>query len=78
MVRHETRQLEGSGRSDDKLIAVDVIHKDFLAAYLGEHVLPFAESFSYTVADHEESITSGKGRGVGGEPRLAPRGQGAV
>lgn len=73
VVRHETRQLERSARGEDRLIAVDVIHKDFLARYLGDHLLPFAESFSYTVEDHQESIRSGKGRGVGGEPRLAPR-----
>ena len=73
VVRHETRQLEGSARGEDKLIAVDVIHKDFLARYLDDHLLPFAESFSYTVEDHQESKRSGKGRGVGGAPRLAPR-----
>jgi hypothetical protein len=73
VVRHETRQLEGSMRGEDKLVAVDVIHKDFLARYLDDHLLPFAESFSYTVKDHQESIKSGKGQGVGGEPRLVPR-----
>jgi hypothetical protein len=74
VVRHETRQLEGSGWSEDKLIAVDVIHKDFLTTYLEDHLLPFAESFSYTVEDHKQSIRRGTGQGVGGEPRLATRG----
>jgi hypothetical protein len=72
VVRHETRQLEGSGRSEDKVTAVDVIHKNFLKSYLDDHLLPFAESFSYTIDDHKESIRTGQGQGIGGEPRLAP------
>jgi hypothetical protein len=45
-----------------KLLAVDIVHKDFLETYLSKHLLPFANSFSKLVLTHQDVLIVGKGR----------------
>ena len=66
----------------DRFFFCDAVHKDFLAEYLEEHLLPFAEFFSQRVYAHEDEVTSGKAFASGLahdsfddlESRIRPRG----
>jgi hypothetical protein len=80
VLRHEhDPKREHWGR--DRLWAIDVLHKDFLSAYLEHHLLPFAGEFATLAIGHQTEIATGKGfaRGMGEdswndvESRLQPR-----
>lgn len=73
VMRHETREADRNRSRQDTLIAVDVVHKDFLRTYLDEHLFPFAKVFSDSIDEHKETIRSGRGPGLDDEPRLGLR-----
>ena len=80
VVRHETERAAHPLRGG-RLVAVDMVHKDFLRAYLQDHVLPFAEEFCRLAVKHHECLATGQAfaRGMernwleGVEERLEPR-----
>jgi hypothetical protein len=66
VLRHEyLKDAEKWDRS--KLLALDVIHKDFLQLYIENHVLPFAKTFGALALKHQEILATGKGfaKGMG-------------
>ena len=84
IARHEYD--ESAERFDrDKLWLLDAVHKDFLAEYLNEHLLPFASTFAERVLRHPTELATGTafaaGMGAdsfnGIEARLKPRNLGA-
>ncbi|MGA2902682.1 MAG: hypothetical protein ABSD98_02545 [Candidatus Korobacteraceae bacterium] len=64
-----------------RLSAIDIVHKDFLQAFLTTHLLPFSERFSERALRHQVELATGKGfisrMGTeswdGLESRLGPR-----
>jgi hypothetical protein len=80
VLRHEYLE-EADWWQRDRMWAVDVVHKDFLAIYLAQHVLPFAERFSQRVLRHPSELATGEGFALGMgkdswgsiEGRLVPR-----
>jgi hypothetical protein len=67
VTRHES--LEGEHRSErTKLRAIDIVHKDFLNAYLTQHVAKFADDFAKLALKHQvviadcEAFVSGMGQ----------------
>lgn len=58
VLRHEyTQEAERFAR--DKLWVLDVVHKDYLAPYLGEHLMPFATCFAERALRHTTELASG-------------------
>lgn len=79
VVRHESAGVTDRGQADQrqanrsKVLAIDVVHKDFFDAYLSEHVEPFAIRFLNLVVKHQEALASGEGTAAQGpEPRIEP------
>jgi len=44
----------------EKLLAIDVVHKDFFDQFIHEHVYPYAMRFSTKVLKHQDVIINGK------------------
>src|SRR6185312_4115892 len=65
----------------DRLWAIDVVHIDYLDAYVAQHLRPFADAFGRLALNHHEELAAGEGfvTGLGEnsytdlEPRLRPR-----
>lgn len=80
VLRHEYLE-EAKKWKRNRLWAIDVVHKDFLAKYLTAHVLPFAHRFSEKALRHATELATGQGfaSGMGAdswdniESRLKPR-----
>jgi hypothetical protein len=55
----------------DRILAIDVVHADWLSDYLDDHLLPFAERYGALAEAHHEEIASGEGfvAGMGSEGR---------
>ncbi len=74
---------EGIHKYDNsRVFGVDIVHKDYLQAYIQQHVLPFAEQFAERALRHAQVLADGKGfiSGMGSnswtelEERLQPSG----
>jgi hypothetical protein len=59
VVRHE---YDEGGRPWDRnrLWAVDIVHRDFLRAYLDAHLMPFAKRFAERVLRHPTELATGQ------------------
>jgi len=51
----------GHLRNMSRVVAVDMIHKDYLDTYFKEHALPFANEFGKHVLSHAQVLAEGKG-----------------
>ncbi len=66
VVRHETDETSDLFHWT-KLLAIDIVHKDFLQDYLDKHVLPLAEEFCRLVIKHQQVLASGQAFATGME-----------
>ena len=66
VIRHEYFE-DADWWQSSKLMAVDVVHKDFFQQYLQKHVLPFASHFAALTIKHQQLLATGKGFAVGME-----------
>jgi hypothetical protein len=65
-VRVAKHESSGSNVQDrtyrpDRLLAVDIVHKDYFRTYLHQHLYPFAQAVSGRIANHEQALASGEG-----------------
>lgn len=60
VLKHESFEND-EANNNQKLYALDVVHKDFFDTYLNEHLFPFAKVFSERVHKHEKVLLTGKG-----------------
>lgn len=74
VVRHESAEAADRERVNrPKVLAIDIVHKDFFDVYLNEHVGSFATRFLNLVVKHQEALSSGSGSAARGqEPRIEP------
>jgi hypothetical protein len=66
VVRHH--QEKSIPQPQKRIIAIDVLHKDFFHTYMNAHLLPFAEDFSRSCGQNEITLVTGAlvdGRGRG-------------
>jgi len=42
-------------------VAIDVVHKEFFATYVNQHVVPFTEKLATRIAKHQVLVSSGQG-----------------
>jgi hypothetical protein len=81
VMRHETSASGERWWQRETMVAIDVIHKDFLESYINDHLLPFAKVFGKRVLSHQKELQSCEGfaSGLGKdswsnlEKRLRPR-----
>lgn len=57
VVRHH--QEKSSTQPKKKMIAIDILHKDFFHTYMNSHLLPFAEDFSRSCGENEITLVTG-------------------
>lgn len=60
VIRREHDKNEGK-YDRDKIVALDVVHKDYLDAYIDDQLLPFAEELAGKALKHHKMLASGKG-----------------
>lgn len=80
--RHEYAEVAEWHHQHDRMLVVDLVHRDFLTTYLRSHLVPFAETFAERVLRHPSELATGEGfvTHMGGdmwspiEARLQPRG----
>lgn len=80
VTRHESFQAEHASERN-KLRAVDIVHRDYLTAYLQEAVMPFATDFATLALKHQlpiancEAFVAGMGKDSWGDivSRLQPK-----
>lgn len=81
LYRHDVEQESDPQRELGRLVAIDIVHRHFLATYLEQHLKPFAARFAELALKHHEELATGEGfvpgMGAGGwreiESRLRPR-----
>ncbi|MEF8708475.1 MAG: hypothetical protein V5B38_06185 [Candidatus Accumulibacter propinquus] len=81
VARHQPLDGEHSNERGT-VLGVDVVHKDFLATYISQHAIPFANAFATLALKHHHVLADAKGfvSGMGKgsweniEPRLATAG----
>lgn len=68
VVRHESYD-EVNWTERTKLLALDVIHKEFFVEYFEKHVMPFANTFADRVIKHDVVVAEGKAfiKGMGSD-----------
>lgn len=60
VARHQP--LNGQHKSErGTVLAVDVVHKNFLSTYVSQHVLPFAMSFANLALKHQHVLADARG-----------------
>lgn len=60
VIRHES--YEGPNWWErTRLLAIDIVHRDFFEQYVRGHALPFAETFSELAIKHQSVLATGKG-----------------
>jgi hypothetical protein len=60
VVRHQPS--DGHNKYDStKVFGIDIVHKEYLRAYVDQHVMPFANEFSRLVLKHPEVLAYGRG-----------------
>ncbi|RAZ73460.1 hypothetical protein [Planococcus halotolerans] len=60
VLKHESFE-NNEAYNNQKLYALDVVHKDYFDTYMNEHLIPFAKVFSERVHKHEKVLLAGKG-----------------
>jgi hypothetical protein len=50
--------------------SIDVVHKDFLPSYIGDHISPFAERFGQLAINHQVELATGNAFAPGMGARL--------
>ncbi|HYT44268.1 MAG TPA: hypothetical protein VEP90_18205, partial [Methylomirabilota bacterium] len=58
VIKHETDAAPNFQHMNN-VFAFDIVHKDFLAAYIHKHVLPFSGRFAELVLKHQKVLANG-------------------
>jgi len=61
VLRHQAPLEKDSIRHRMNVFGIDVIHKDFLTAYIDNHLMPFANEFSRLALKHQDVLANAKG-----------------
>jgi hypothetical protein len=59
--RHEYEEVAEWHHQHDRMLVVDLVHRDFLTTYLRSHLVPFATTFAECVLRHPSELASGEG-----------------
>ncbi|GAB3807107.1 hypothetical protein [Virgibacillus kimchii] len=59
VLKHES--IEDDVYNNQKIYALDIVHKDYFDEYMAEQLIPFAKLFGERVHKHEKVLLSGKG-----------------
>jgi hypothetical protein len=58
VLRHEYQDKTAHSERD-RIWMIDIVHKDYFASYLNDHLLPFAERFAQRVLRHPTELATG-------------------